>query len=538
MSHSSVPWYSTKTFRLCSMLALIFLYFIVEIVIGHITHSLALIADSFHMLADVLSLLIGLYSVRLSKKRSDINTYGWVRAEVVGANINTVFLLALSLTILFDVIQRYITPEPIRNVNMLLITGCVGLGINIIGMFLFQGFHGHSHGAGSHGDSHGGGKSHEHSHSTGDKRKEHGHSHGGHSRDSHGHGNDNPAHIPDVETPQKRTRHDSTGAEIFNHISNVTEFKRHSSRALEEAIGDIVEQKEPDTIIDIPASALSPAHKIDRKSEDKHQKSSKRTKRASMNMQAQFLHVFADALGSIVVIISALIVKFVPHDPNNTHHWTVYIDPTLSVIIIIIITISTIPFFIETSLVLLQSIPNNIEVVKLQRDLLKEIPEVDGIHELHVWRLTGEKIIASAHLHRRSLSNYMSVADRVKHFFHNKGIHSTTVQYECPDEDRSNSDQEQVTECLLRCENDDCDTQTCCTKNVINHNALTNPDTTSNGFTDIIQREKIPQITIEEAKPNEDGKRQHHYGHSHDQDHSETRVIIHDNEHDHSLHLY
>ncbi|CAF1217386.1 unnamed protein product, partial [Didymodactylos carnosus] len=214
--------------------ALIFLYFIVEIVIGHITHSLALIADSFHMLADVLSLLIGLYSVRLSKKRSDINTYGWVRAEVVGANINTVFLLALSLTILFDVIQRYITPEPIRNVNMLLITGCVGLGINIIGMFLFQGFHGHSHGAGSHGDSHGGGKSHEHSHSTGDKRKEHGHSHGGHSRDNHGHGNDNPAHIPDVETPQKRTRHDSTGAEIFNHISNVTEFKRHSSRALEE----------------------------------------------------------------------------------------------------------------------------------------------------------------------------------------------------------------------------------------------------------------------------------------------------------------
>jgi Co/Zn/Cd efflux system component len=53
----------SKTVRLTTMLIMIFVYFIVEIIIGHITHSLTLIADSFHMLSDFIALLIALISV-------------------------------------------------------------------------------------------------------------------------------------------------------------------------------------------------------------------------------------------------------------------------------------------------------------------------------------------------------------------------------------------------------------------------------------------------------------------------------------------
>jgi cation diffusion facilitator family transporter len=144
--HGKQLFCQTKTFRLLAMISLTFAYFIVELVVGNITKSVALVADAFHMLSDVISLVIGIIAVRIVKRRSDINTYGWVRAEVVGANINTVFLIALCLTIVFDAIKRFIEPEPIENVNLLLIVGSVGLGINIIGLFLFQGFHGHSHG--------------------------------------------------------------------------------------------------------------------------------------------------------------------------------------------------------------------------------------------------------------------------------------------------------------------------------------------------------------------------------------------------------
>ena len=111
-------FYQTKTCRLCAMLSLTLSFFVVELVVGNLTKSVALVADAFHMLSDVISLVIGIVAVRFSRRKSNINTYGWVRAEVVGANINSVFLLALCLTIVFDVIRRFIEPETIENVDL------------------------------------------------------------------------------------------------------------------------------------------------------------------------------------------------------------------------------------------------------------------------------------------------------------------------------------------------------------------------------------------------------------------------------------
>lgn len=230
--------------------------------------------------------------------------------------------------------------------------------------------------------------------------------------------------------------------------------------------------------------------------DDNDTKSSKPKKEASMNMHGVFLHVLADALGSVVVIISALLIKFVPHDPENKKHWTIYIDPTLSVIIVIIITISTIPLFKETSYILLQTIPKHLEINRIKKQLLETIPEINGIHELHVWRLTDEKIIASAHLNRKDLSNYMGVADKVKKFFHSIGIHSVTIQYECDSDIQSNRQRASTTtttvsntneeegkiagDCLLRCENEECDNQTCCTKSSDRTNILLNNNNNNN----------------------------------------------------------
>lgn len=229
------------------------------------------------------------------------------------------------------------------------------------------------------------------------------------------------------------------------------------------------------TSSDIPASSTAA-------NADKEVK--KKSKAPSMNMHGIFLHVLADALGSIVVIISALIIKFVPHDPNNLKHWTVYVDPTLSVIIVIIITASAIPLFKETSFILLQTMPKHVKVDVLKKKLLEEVPEVDNIHELHIWRLTGEKFIASAHVKRRSLTDYMPVADKVKHFFHSMGIHSTTIQYEYDNDDTQNlvlnnsNDNHTIPnvsgQCLLRCANDACDTLTCCAKDLIDFDTTTN----------------------------------------------------------------
>lgn len=64
-SRSMGKW-SGKSCRIAIMMALTLSFFIVEIVIGHVANSLALVADSFHMLSDVLALVVGLLSVRVS----------------------------------------------------------------------------------------------------------------------------------------------------------------------------------------------------------------------------------------------------------------------------------------------------------------------------------------------------------------------------------------------------------------------------------------------------------------------------------------
>ena len=121
------------------MLSLTALFFLIEITVGYVTNSMALVADSFHMLSDVIALLIAYVSVRMSPKKWSKNTFGWARAEVLGALVNAVFLCALCFSILVESIKRFYKPETIHDAPVILVVGVSGLIINVIGLFLFKG---------------------------------------------------------------------------------------------------------------------------------------------------------------------------------------------------------------------------------------------------------------------------------------------------------------------------------------------------------------------------------------------------------------
>lgn len=147
-----------KTGSVLSMLFMTSSFFLVEIVVGYATNSMALVADSFHMLSDIMSLLIGFFALRYSKRnqRTERNTFGWQRAEVLGALVNAVFLIALCFSILVESLKRIAETEVINNPILVLIVGVVGLLVNVIGLVLFHRHgHGHSHGGSGHGHSHG-----------------------------------------------------------------------------------------------------------------------------------------------------------------------------------------------------------------------------------------------------------------------------------------------------------------------------------------------------------------------------------------------
>uniref|UniRef100_A0A915ADQ6 Zinc transporter 1 n=1 Tax=Parascaris univalens TaxID=6257 RepID=A0A915ADQ6_PARUN len=128
----------TRGTRMIIMLSMTFAFFAVEMVCGYLSHSMALVADSFHMLSDVLALLIAFVCLKMSERSSKKNTFGWVRAEVLGALINGVFLLALCFSIAIESLTRLVEPEKIKEPRHVLVVGSIGLLINLIGMFMFH----------------------------------------------------------------------------------------------------------------------------------------------------------------------------------------------------------------------------------------------------------------------------------------------------------------------------------------------------------------------------------------------------------------
>jgi len=80
----------------------------------------------------------------MSKKTSRKNTFGWARAEVLGALVNAVFLVAVCFTIFVEAIERLTHVHHVEHVDTLIYVGVAGLVINVVGLLLFTG-HSHSH---------------------------------------------------------------------------------------------------------------------------------------------------------------------------------------------------------------------------------------------------------------------------------------------------------------------------------------------------------------------------------------------------------
>uniref|UniRef100_H2XKK7 Zinc transporter protein n=1 Tax=Ciona intestinalis TaxID=7719 RepID=H2XKK7_CIOIN len=353
-------------FSLICMLIMTSAFFFTEIVVGYSTNSTALVADSFHMLSDVVSLVVGLVAVIYSNKTSKTNTYGWARAEVLGALCNAVFLLSLCFSIVIEAIQRLVEVEPITEPLLVLGVGSAGLAINLIGLLLF---HEHAHG---HNHSHG------HSHDSHDVKNEHSHDH-----------DDDP---------------EGGEIEIYYNSKISTELYNRSPAAVKHGIPSYP------TILYINGNT-EPKVRVTA------------AKRGHLNMKGVFLHVLGDALGSVVVIISALIVNYVQDS------WRFYVDPVMSLFIALIIVCSTLPLLKQSAYILLQRPPAHINADELESRLTK-IKGVVSVHDLHIWQLSSNQAIASAHLTMHSEDDFGETAHRLRHVFHEAGVHSLTLQPE------------------------------------------------------------------------------------------------------------
>ncbi|KAK3502618.1 cation efflux family-domain-containing protein [Neurospora crassa] len=144
--------------RLAATIAISSAFFVSELAVAFKTGSLALTADAFHYLNDLISFAVTLTAIiKTEGTGTPVGfSFGWQRARLLGAFFNGVFLLALGTSIFLQSIERLITAERVEDPKLMLIMGCVGFTLNIITITFLHEPHDHI----SHG--HSLGHSHEH----------------------------------------------------------------------------------------------------------------------------------------------------------------------------------------------------------------------------------------------------------------------------------------------------------------------------------------------------------------------------------------
>ncbi|HVT85073.1 MAG TPA: cation diffusion facilitator family transporter, partial [Chitinophagaceae bacterium] len=114
-----------------------FLFVIIEVITGLSIHSLSLLSDAGHNLADVGTLALSLLAYRLLKvKANERYTYGYRKTSILVALFNAVVLLVSIGAIAYEAIHRFLKPEPLPGNTIAIVAG-IGIGINAFTAFLF-----------------------------------------------------------------------------------------------------------------------------------------------------------------------------------------------------------------------------------------------------------------------------------------------------------------------------------------------------------------------------------------------------------------
>ncbi|EIW79167.1 cation efflux protein [Coniophora puteana RWD-64-598 SS2] len=473
-------------------------YMLVQMLYGVWTNSLGLISDAIHMAFDCMAIGVGLVASIMAKwPPNDRFTYGYGRIETLSGFANGIFLLLISVFIVFEAVQRILDPPEMVTGQLLLISS-LGLGVNLFGMFAMGGHH-HHHGH-SHGHDHG--HSHDHDHS---QANNHGHSHGNdhdhgheeshpstHSHDhshehehshSHSHGHDHSHHFHSDEHNPKHHSNDSSHSE--NHHNGHSPLHEgcsdhsHSHSPSHPQPADKYDHEYPSTDSPPPSplpnsaflekterggesprsatmrgrkphsrgpslqiktngmtspssvtfpvgspridSPVDPSHYFKQHDHDhdhdhshdhsdvhdhdhghhhEHEPHGHNHSHGhdheghSHNMRGVFLHVMADTLGSVGVIVSTLLIQY--------YGWTGF-DPIASLFIAILIVASVVPLVVDTGKVLGLDMGNR--EASIEQALL-ELEHVDGLVSYsspRFWPKDDASVVGSIHLQLKPL---------------------------------------------------------------------------------------------------------------------------------------
>ena len=142
-------------------------------------------------------------------------------------------------------------------------------------------------------------------------------------------------------------------------------------------------------------------------------------RKSDINIKAAFLHLALDALVSVGVMISGLVIYYTK--------WNI-VDPIVSLILGVVILLSTWRLFAESLKLMLDGVPKNIDLAKIGKMILN-IDGVESLHHIHVWALSSTVNALTCHIKIKDESaSWENIKKQVKHLLADNNIQHVTLE--------------------------------------------------------------------------------------------------------------
>lgn len=139
-----------------------------------------------------------------------------------------------------------------------------------------------------------------------------------------------------------------------------------------------------------------------------------------LNVKGAYLHMAADALVSVGVVVSGLVISWTG--------WTI-VDPIVGLLVAAVIVASVWSLTRDSLRLSLDGVPDGIRVEELEERMMT-VPGVEAVHHIHVWAISTTENALTAHVVLTDLPRLEAVKHRLKTLLEAAGIHHATLEFE------------------------------------------------------------------------------------------------------------
>ena len=142
-----------------------------------------------------------------------------------------------------------------------------------------------------------------------------------------------------------------------------------------------------------------------------------------LNMKSAWLHLVYDTISSAGVIVAGIIIYYTG--------WRLA-DPIASVFVGVFVIVGGVSVLGEALRIFLELTPHGFDIEQISKEIA-ELPEILGIHDVHIWTIAPGTTALTAHLwiHDQGLGSAGKIREKVEHKLAHMGISHTVLQMEC-----------------------------------------------------------------------------------------------------------